>query len=377
MRIDLFEFVESVFRGFVYFFYNFVETLWDLTRSPRRGPVRRYRAHLRVGQQQIGGLTFFFVLIFAIFGICAALSRESLLELVSGPPDLGGEAVWLPLLGAMITTVLVDASVRLLLRWRLPGRPRKRQLALALFEYSLTWPVLLAFGGPLVLLALQGDVGLEDLDTLIGGTLLLWLVAAVASGPAAAVLLAIRRKPADRPVERMRRWIVQGLSQLGVFALLLAATAIGAGCAMYVSDTAAEDQTPTEDKVELEQADLRCILDDPRPHVFVGLTNKTAKAIVLDPDRDLMVRVLGGPQPDPHGSTELAVATEHGPDAPPVVIPAGATHVLTLWVQGRAQETMTAYSDCVIASRADWLKLGQYWGEPIERRDGASDEAEG
>lgn len=370
MRIDLFEFVESVFRGFVYFFYNFIETLWDLTRSPRRGPVRRYRAHLRAGQQQIGGLTFFFVLIFAIFGICAALSRESLLEMVSGPPDLGGEAVWLPLLGAMITTVLVDASVRLYLRWRLPHRAQKRRLVLAVFEYSLTWPVLLGLGGPLVLLALQRDVGLEDLDTLIGGTLLLWIVAAVASAPAAAVLLAIGRKRANRRWDRIRRWIVQGVTQFGVFVFLLAATAIGAGCAIYVSDTAAEEKAPPERVDEVEQADLRCILDDARPHVFVALRNTTPQAIVLDADRDLMVRGLGGPQPDPHGSAELAVETEGGPDAPPVVIPAGATHVLTLWVRGRTEESLAQYSDCVVAARSE-LKLTQYWGQPIERRDSA------
>lgn len=328
MRIDLFEFVESVFRGFVYFFYNAFETLWDLTVSPWRGPVRRHRAYNRKGHRQIGGLTFLFILIFAIFGLASILSRDNAVGVLRQAPDLNSDAVWLPLLGAMIATVIIDTALRLSLRMRFPRRPMKRGLLLSLTEYSLTWPVIFACLLPLILF-----VGSNTLDALFTNLLLvvgLWAIAMAACAPAAAFLLSGRRGAARRP--RKRRFAMQALVQSGTFALTVVALYTGAFSSLWLSSAGPSDAEPRVDTLEVVL--LRCLRDGPALEVVAGLHNPTADPVPLDVDRDLELELNGygtWNRPGP----KLRLAATEGPDALPLLIAAGGTQVVGMTAEGR------------------------------------------
>ncbi len=364
MRIDLFDFVEGVFRGFIYFFYNVFATLWDLARRPRRGPLRRYRAYLKTSKQQVGGLTFLFVLIFAVFGLTPALgSGEGLAKVFSAPPNLGGQEVWFPLAGAMLATVLIDAPLRLLLHRSLGSRHRKRRLVLELIEYSLVWPLLLGVLVP-ILLVVASDSGWISIAMLLVGSLLMWLITVLACGPAARFLLVgLWRKPvsAGRSAARLVR---QGATQFILFVWLLFSIAVGALFSAHLALRAAE---PPPRKPVIELTGLRCILDDPSPHVIVAARNSGTQPVVLDVDRDLAVELIGLPGRD--DAPKLPLVAESGRDAVPLLLQPGAMNMLRLNVEGRVDAQIPRGAVCVIAA-PDHLVLDQMGGL-IEGRDSA------
>ena len=155
MRIDLFEFAEGLIRGVIYFLQNFIQSAWVIVRRPVRGPAELHRAYLHKSRQQIGGLTFLFLTVLLYFwlngdrllGNVGLLARGDLRtavrSMLARAPDLGGDAVWRPTLGALAATFIIDVALRLFLRWRLPDRTRRRHLVLAATEYVLALPALI------------------------------------------------------------------------------------------------------------------------------------------------------------------------------------------------------------------------------------------
>jgi hypothetical protein len=368
MRIDLFDFVEGVFRGFIYFFYNVFATLWDLASRPRRAPLRRYRAYLKTSKQQVGGLTFLFVLIFAVFGLTPAIgSGEGLGKVFSAPPNLGGQEVWFPLAGAMLATVLIDAPLRLLLHRSLGNRHRKRRLVLELIEYSLAWPLLLGVLVP-ILLVVASDRGWVSIATLLAGSLLVWLITILACGPAARFLLVgLCRKPvsAGRSAARLVR---QGAAQFILFVWLLFSIAVGALFSAHLALSAAEPHAVEE---VLELPHLRCFLDGPNPHVVVAAKNPGKSPIFLDVDRELVVRVSDPDEMEELNAFELTLIAEGGRDALPLVIEPGATKLLRLAAEGRPRRPFAEGDLCML--RAVWgaPKFENYFAQRIEKPDSA------
>ena len=368
MRIDLFEFVESVFRGFVYFVYNALETLWDLTRSPRRGPVRRHRAHQRENERQIGGLTFLFLLFFAIFGLAALLSGDNgTAGALKSAPDLTSDAVWLPLLGAMIAAVIVDATLRLVLRWRLPGRRTKRRMLLSVVEYSLTWPVLIAFLLPLVLVLSPQPVA--DLLTPLVALTALWLVAALACAPATAFLYFCARDRDPRRGSGTRGWAVRGLMQAGVALLVIAAGVSGGVAAVFIAE--AEDGGP-EEPTWLVHADfVRCLLDDPEPHVVATFRNPTRIPLVIDIDRHVLLLVVRYKNGERGGSVPVELVAPEGPDALPVLIVPGATQLVRMDLDGPLPQPIGDYGICTLGSDNGGPSISHPREWDVEPSDGA------
>lgn len=366
MRIDLFEFVEGIFRGFIYFFYNLFATLWDLARRPRRGPVRRYRAYLRASRQQIGGLTFLFVVIFTIFGLSAALATEKPTAIFGSPFNFAGEAAWLPLLGAMLATVLVDAPLRLLLHWRLRRRERRRRLVLELVEYSLSWPLLLGFGAPIIVLTF--DLPFDSLAAVLLAILVLWLIAWLACGPAARFLLAGLRGGRARPRGGVGRLALQLGTQLAMFLLLFMGVVSGGGFSIYIGESAAEPRSVEE---VLELPYLRCFLDDPNPHVVVAARNPGKAPIFLDVDRELVVRVSDRGEIEELNAFELPLIAEGGRDAMPLMIEPGATKLLRLSAEGRPGRPFAEGDLCMLRALRGVPKFENYLAQTVEKPDSA------
>jgi len=69
MRVDLFDLLEGLFKGIVFFIYNALETGFLLFRYPFRAPVYLSAAYRMKGRRQIGGTTFMFLALFVMLGL--------------------------------------------------------------------------------------------------------------------------------------------------------------------------------------------------------------------------------------------------------------------------------------------------------------------
>lgn len=240
MRIDLFELVEGLFRGIVYFIYNLIGTTGAVIRHPIIGPFRLHRQHSRPHTRQIGGLTYLFLL-FLIFywftegGVDATNGLPGLGEMTDrmasasvSAPSLNPDAIWPLIVASLLSTVLFDAVLRLLLRWRLRGRQAYRQLLLSAAEYAMLWMVLALASAMLALAMFVRDI-LFGPDW-AGYALVGWAVVSffVSAYPAARILgRAARRR-------RYRRGsIVTGMRMFGLAMLF--------GLAIFVAATVSAD----------------------------------------------------------------------------------------------------------------------------------------
>lgn len=234
MRIDLFEFVEGLFRGIVYFIYNVVETTAAIIRHPIKGPIRLYRLHITTERRQLGGLTYLFIASLLLQWVVLhwllstsrvfyeresagpsdlSALREKLAAISLSPPTFDIDTLWPLILGSLVSTVIIDAVLRLALRWRFPRRVRRRQMLLAACEYSLLWMILAALSGA-VISTLLVDVDRGQLD--LAG-LYLWggLAVLAASFPAAAILRSTRSSKLGTDLD----WLMSAIRMLGIFAL--------------------------------------------------------------------------------------------------------------------------------------------------------------
>lgn len=164
MRVDLFELIEGVFRGVVYFFYNLFETLFQLIRRPLRGPLRLHQMNRSPKLRQIGGVTFLFVAMFGFFAVflaayslmqydlpedmaAAGLLFEEIWRTMSsalmGESELTGYSLYPIVTAALVSTVILDSLIRVTARILSPRRRGRRELAIAAAEFAMFWPILL------------------------------------------------------------------------------------------------------------------------------------------------------------------------------------------------------------------------------------------
>lgn len=257
MRIDLFELIEGLFRGIVYFIYNLVETTAAVVRHPIKGPIRLYRLHVRTERRQIGGLTYLFLVSVVLQWVLlnwvlfssvddyvvqanqpSGLSgwRERLAALSLTAPTFDLDALWPLILGSIVSTVIIDAVLRLVLRGRFPRRVRYRQMLLAGSEYALLWMILAALMAA-ILFALVVDDGIDDS---VEKAIYIWGGLAVFAGsfPGAAILRSTRatRSPADL------EWVMTGLRMIGIFLLFAVAWFAGAALSADVHSRRSHQQ---------------------------------------------------------------------------------------------------------------------------------------
>lgn len=116
MWTNLFELLDGLFRGMIYFFYNFVETAYRAIRHPTTGPLLLFRKHRNPAQRQIGGLTFLFLSFFGLLSFWLLFLEEAdtrdlglLSQTISELPNLEAKSLWPTVAGAMLSTVAIDA----------------------------------------------------------------------------------------------------------------------------------------------------------------------------------------------------------------------------------------------------------------------------
>jgi len=296
--------------------------------------------------------------VFLLFGMIALIGSDAWqggdarksgwVGLLRKAPDMESDAVWIPLLGAMIAIVLVDACLRVFLWLRLPRRPVKRGIVLSVAEYSLTWPVLLAFFLPFaslyVLISTLGGTGSDVVFLLALLSIpLFWLLAGIACYPAASFLF-VCSGPGGPPVPR-RRWrrraFVWGM-QTFVFVLLCVSVGTGGYLAARASDTGEQPETSGP---LLEVTYLECLLGQANPHVNAALHNPTGDPIVVDPARDLHLQL----QAD--GDADDPPPFAFGGDAQglPLLVQPGATQLARIPLAGQPAQPLPDAARCELA----------------------------
>jgi len=251
--MDLFDLLEKFFRGIVFFIYNLAETTWTVLRHPIRGPTGLYRRCQRPTSRQLGGLTYLFLILFGCYWLFLRQSADLLLfATAAGPsyrdelskalknaslaaPSFSIEAIWPILLGALISTVAIDAVLRLLLRWRLPGRPKHRQAVLAASEYAMLW-IVLALMSVWIFLMILPELG-RNFSTAAASFLAIVALFCAAASPAATLLGRARRG---------RSYAETGIRILGLVTLF--------GCAVYAGFAIALPAQEMRDQSEAAKA---------------------------------------------------------------------------------------------------------------------------
>lgn len=233
--MDLFDLLEKFLRGIVYFIYNVVETTSTILRHPIKGPLGLHRLYLRPDYRQIGGLTFLFLGLFVLEGALLSTSTpedpggltKRLRALTADAPTFNLNSIWPTFLATVVSTVMIDALLRLFLRARLPRRRAYRQLLLAASEYAMLW-MILAF---LVATLVSWFAPYDDAPWVL--TVIYSLGAAsvfAASYPAAVIL----RTASPRSSSRWRLREMMAARMTGVAGLFGLAAFLGSGLSFQV-----------------------------------------------------------------------------------------------------------------------------------------------
>lgn len=332
--MDPFQLIESFFRNIVFFAYNLVETTVTIVLHPLRGPGRLYRRHRRKGARQIGALTFATMLVFLAYLGLFGVFRFSALEPGAGllPPTLTSrprfdEDKWWPIiLGTLTSVVAFDAMTRFMLWAKLRRRPERRQLIMALVEYSLFWP--LAGWAAVVFLITRG-IGPTSSDGQVA-FLVLPLFGLIPAG--------VMMKPdlplpvgaaAGQPAAPLRRkWMAYRVfSGTGVLVTIFIGAAM-AGVSLFAdSEIARLDQRQEQQRAEVVA--VRCRLGaDRRLAVQVGLQNPWSAPILAGAD-DISL-ALAAPEGDEPRRRLIARPRVVGDPDAAVLLRPDATEILKI-----------------------------------------------
>jgi hypothetical protein len=296
LRLDLFDLVDGLFRGVVYFFYNIFETVVHLVRRPFRGPLKLYRRRRQPAIRQLAGPTFLFLCFFAFSaayhfqlkriagGIDPHLATQEIraadvANAVVRTPGVDADWLWLVLVTSLTATVAVDAVLRLVFSSRRFGTPSRRALAVEAVEYALFWPILLVLG-----LCLRVDTFRMLSAPMIGvhgqqpERLVPFLLLAMV--PAALLLAAGLR---TRPVRQRLTFPLRLASLAGVAVTMFAALLAGGklGQAIVGQDL---DERATALRQGPMVLDLDCALSGPVPHVAAIIWHRGTEPTVLYPN---------------------------------------------------------------------------------------------
>jgi len=290
LRIDLFDLVDGLFRGVVYFFYNIFETIVHLVRRPFRGPIRLYRKRRQPDVRQLAGPTFLFLSFAAFFAVHhimlarheydeaqgEAAIGDQLAAAVTSTPSLDADWLWLVLATSLAATVVVDASLRLALSSPGFGTRARRALVQEGVEYALFWPILLLLVlslRPATLDPLQSAMlAREALDLDFIPFFLLALMPA-ALLLAAGLRSARRRAPGALPLLRLA-------SLAAMAAIMFAASWAGARLGATIVGQRQEQRHRAAEQGPLV-LDLDCALTGSDPHVDAIIWHRGADPLVL------------------------------------------------------------------------------------------------
>ena len=370
LRIDLFDLVDGLFRGVVYFFYNIFETIIHLVRRPFRGPLRLYRKRRQPDVRQLAGPTFLFLSFAAFFAVYhAMLARheygdaegeaaigDQLAAAVTSTPSLDADWLWLVLATGLTATVVVDASLRLVLSSPGFGTRARRALVQEGVEYALFWPILLLLVlslRPATLFPLQ-DAMLAPREAVGLDFIPFFLLALM---PAALLLAAglrsaRRRAPGARPLLRLA-------SLAAMAAIMFAATLAGARLGSTIVQQRQEQRMAGFDQ-GLLVFDLDCALAGPVPHVAAVIWNRGTEPVVL---QAFFLRLYIATRPDNlfHTQEDLERAVQHlvafdDPPGPSLLIQPGEARRIRLLVPGYRYTPSDADKGCgleVVTPTAD------------------------
>lgn len=333
MRVDLFELLDGLFRGIIFFFYNLAESALLLARHPIKSPSLLYRRHQAEDRRQMSSQTLLLSGYLGAHGLLLlalsdGLLRVSIRDMLQGSAE--ARALGPVFLAGVATTVVLDSILRLALRRRYAQRAR-REAVLARTEYALFWPaVLISVCTWMFLTTLTSGptVPEERWFTLALLGLILFGLACFATLPAAMQFW--RHRPRSSPAEEDPAdaaeppLFLQALAQvprplaLGVTAIL--ASAFGA---LVV------ERTTERPEWGIGISGLRCHVLNNRPFIDAMVTNRMPHPLALDiSEFELFVGDLARDQSTgwQMGEGETwPVQARGGPDAPPVLIAPGAT----------------------------------------------------
>lgn len=277
--MSLFNTIDDLFEGIVFFFYSLVATLLRVLLSPVRGPQRLVRARAKPRKRQISSQTALFVSLLCTLGAFSNYQDQSgavasTRKLLSGRPDFGGTAWWPYLLTALAVTVFVDSVLRIVLGLMLRRRRDRRDITLASVEYALVWPCALACA--FVLLAWFGDGGSEVLQYTPFAFALL--------GPIPPMFhLARGIKGGARVGRRPRRPILRWAESVVFSTLTTIFMVVIAGALLTIMYNAATTQQRADGELRpLEISAIKCAQRDRAIKIIVIVTNPNAKPAQID-----------------------------------------------------------------------------------------------
>lgn len=365
MRVDLFELLDGLFKGVVYFFYNLFETIYTVLRRPFRGPMRLYRAHRNPRLRQIAAITFLFIGFLAFYvahlgtvelaaagietgeGAADRMGRGLDQALLTRPSfSLDGDSWWPIVAATLISTIVLDALLRLSLRARLRRERGRREFVLGSVEYALFLPIALA---TLYVFAPDFSAGFwfSSLSEPAAWPLLFLPPVLLALVPAAA-LLASGLRP------RRLAGAVSFLAALAALALFtIAATRAGAalGLRLTMDRSTAGEIAAHRDTPDLLSFD--CELSASPPHVEVVLWNRLDRPVVQRGMAEAIL-TIGSPSYAPDGrperSVELVLAGED--PASTIVLAPGGTRLLRYLAPGYSSAAEDQGRTCLLTVSA-------------------------
>jgi len=346
MRVDLFELLDGLFKGIVYFFYNLFETIYNVLRRPFRGPMRLYQAHRNPRLRQIAAVTFLFIGFFAFYAMHLGTVERAAAGIDTGDSaadrigqgvdqalltapsfSLDGDSWWPILAATLASTIILDSVLRLSLRAGLRGERSRREFVLASVEYALFPPIALA---TLYVFAPGFSEGFwfSSLDEPGQWPFLFLPPILLALVPAAALFasgLRLRRSAGTARRGRAFRPLpfLIALSALTLFAI--AATRAGAALGLRLTmdrSTAGVIQASLE-RPQLRS--LRCNLTASPPYVEAVIWNALDKPVVQQHMATSTVE-LSGPNGEDSRTVELVLAGENPPST--IVLAPGEARVL-------------------------------------------------
>lgn len=368
MRVDLFELLDGLFKGVVYFFYNLFETIYNVLRRPFRGPTRLYRAHRNPRLRQIAAITFLFIGFLAFYvahlgtvelaaaGIYTGedagdrMSRGLDQVLLTTPSfSLDGDSWWPIVAATLVSTIVLDALLRLSLRAVLRRQRSRREFVLGSVEYALFLPIALA---TLYVFAPDFSAGFwfSSLSEPAAWPLLFLPPILLALVPAAALLASgLRRRRLGRAPRAISFLIA--LTALSLFTI--AATRAGAalGLRLTMERSTAGEIGAHQDTPDLLSFD--CKLSASPPHVELVMWNRLDRPVVQQRMATATL-TIASPSYAPDGRPERIVELVLEGDNPPstIVLAPGETRLLRYLAPGYASAAEDQGRTCLFTVSA-------------------------
>ncbi|HYN45920.1 MAG TPA: hypothetical protein VES64_04435, partial [Allosphingosinicella sp.] len=323
---DLFELIDGLLRGIVFFFYNLLGSWLMVIRHPFRGPPLLYRAYNSQTQRQVSSFAFLFASFSAAVAACLTFieGNDELARQISAAmvQVTASDWWWIVLLSSLCSSVVLDAGLRVMLQliyWKRFNRS-KRPAVIAKMEYALAPAALLTLP---VFVLLQTELRQLWHLELPSRIVILTVISGVLAAPALAQLprwSGTSLDPAMAPTPQ-RRVLFGTLIRL---VLVTVAFAIAVVAGAFVLDR--NSGFSRKDTVWTEYT--ACHLLEERPYVDLLLHNKTSFTVPIEP-RDLFLYVGGNLD---RNTYELTLQARSDPYGAITAIGPGETKLTRLWV---------------------------------------------